>query len=92
MLNILISLLLGFVIGYKKWLNEKMILFNGKLQTVFLLLLIFVMGMSIGIDKSILTQLPVLGGTAFVFAVATCIGSVAVVYIISRIFFREEKK
>lgn len=92
MLNILISLMLGFIIGYKKWLSEKMILLNGKLQTVFLLLLIFVMGMSIGMDKSILTQLPVLGGTAFIFAVAACIGSVIVVYIISRIFFREEKK
>lgn len=92
MVNILISLILGFVIGYKKWLSEKMILLNGKLQTVFLLLLIFVMGMSIGMDKNILSQLPLLGGTAFVFAVAACIGSVAVVYIISHIFFREEKK
>ena len=92
MVYIFISLLLGFLIGYKKWLNEKMILLNGKLQTVFLLLLIFVMGMSIGMDKSILTQLPALGGTAFIFAVAACIGSVIVVYIISRIFFKEEKK
>ena len=48
MINILISLLLGFLIGYKKILSEKMILLNTKLQTVFLLLLIFVMGMSIG--------------------------------------------
>ena len=92
MINILISLLLGFFIGYKKSLSEKMTVLNTKLQTVFLLLLIFVMGMSIGMDKTILTQLPTLGGTAFIFAVAVCIGSVAVVYIISRVFFREDKK
>ena len=92
MINILISLLLGFLIGYKKILSEKMILLNTKLQTVFLLLLIFVMGMSIGMDKTIFTQLPTLGGPAFIFAVAVCIGSVVVVYVISRIFFREDKK
>ena len=92
MINILISLLLGFLIGYKKILSEKMILLNTKLQTVFLLLLIFGMGMSIGMDKKIFTQLPTLGGTAFIFAVAVCIGSVVVVYVISRIFFREDKK
>ncbi len=50
------------------------------------------MGMSIGMDKTIFTQLPTLGGTAFIFAVAVCIGSVVVVYVISRIFFREDKK
>ena len=92
MITIFISLLLGFFIGYKKCLSEKMILLNSKLQTVFLLFLIFVMGMSIGMDKSILTQLPILGGTALIFAVATCIGSVIIVYMISRIFFKEEKK
>ncbi len=92
MTNILLSLAFGFLIGYKKLLSEKMILLNGKFQTLVLLLLIFVMGMSIGIDREILTQLPMLGGTAFVFAVAVCLGSIVVVYVISRIFFKGEKK
>lgn len=92
MIYIFLSLALGFFIGYKKLLSEKMIVFNGKLQTIFLLLLIFVMGMSIGMDKDVLTQLPALGGTAFVFAAAACIGSIIIVYVISRIFFGEGKK
>ena len=56
MINILLSLAFGFLIGYKKLLSEKMILLNGKFQTLVLLLLIFVMGMSIGIDREILTE------------------------------------
>ena len=92
MLKILISLGIGFLIGYQKFLSDKMIAANSKLQMIWLLLLIFVMGMSIGMDPDILTQLPVLGGKAFIFAVATCVGSVGVVYIFSRIFFKEEKK
>ena len=87
MLKILISLGMGFLIGYRNILNDKMIWANSKLQLVWLLFLIFVMGMSIGMDAEILTQLPVLGAKAFIFAVATCVGSVAVVYVLYRVFF-----
>lgn len=87
---IFVALGLGFFIGYRRMLNEKMIALNGKLQNVWLFLLIFSMGMKIGMDKDILQQLPALGGRALLYAVASSAGSVLVVYIISKVFFREE--
>jgi len=90
--KIFLALGLGFFIGYRRMLNEKMIVINGKLQNFWLFLLIFSMGMKIGMDKGILEQLPVLGGRALLYAMVTIAGSVLVVYIISKIFFREGEK
>lgn len=92
MLKIIVSLLIGFVIGYRVVLSDKQIQLNGKLQTIWLLLLIFSMGMSIGMNRSILQKLPVLGWKALLFAVLNVVGSVAVVYVVSRLFFEKEGK
>lgn len=90
MLNIFLSIGLGIFIGYRNLLSPKAIKWNSRLQNVWLLLLIFVMGMSIGMNGEVLSQLPTLGGKALLFAVATIIGSVLVVYIVSSVFLEKE--
>lgn len=89
---LLISLGLGFIIGYRRLIGEKWILLNGKLQTLWLVILIFVMGVGIGGNKEVLHQLPALGGKAILFAIISSAGSVAVIYFISKMFFRGEEK
>ncbi len=90
MIEILVSLGLGFLIGYRRLIGERWILLNGKLQNVWLILLIFVMGFGIGRNKEVLQQLPLLGGKAVLFAIISSAGSVFVIYIISKLFFGEE--
>ena len=80
----------GFFIGYKGLIKEKGIKLNGKLQTVWLMLLIFCMGVSIGRNGDIVKNLPVLGGKAVLFAVMTSLCSIIVVYIFSRLFLEKE--
>ena len=65
---------------------------NSRLQTVWLLLLIFCMGVSIGRNGEVVRSLPLLGGKAVLFAVMTAIGSIAVVYILSTLFLEKEGK
>ena len=91
MLKIFVSLSLGFLIGYRKLIGAKLIMINSKLQNVWLLLLIFVMGMSIGADRDTLQKLPSLGGKTLNFAVICIVGSVMTVYLISRLFFEKEE-
>lgn len=88
---IFFSLGLGFLIGYKRWIDDKWIRMNSRFQNVWLVILIFVMGMSIGGDREILRKLPVLGGKSVLFAVVCSAGSVLVVYFLSRIFFSKEE-
>ena len=61
-------------------------------QIVWLLLLIFCMGVSIGRNGEVVRSLPLLGGKALLFAVMTAIGSIAVVYILSTLFLEKEGK
>lgn len=91
-IHILVALTIGFLFGYKKWVSDKMIQINTKLQLVWLLLLIFSMGMSIGSSKEIIFQLPSLGGKALLFAIASIAGSVLCVYFFSFFLEKEEKE
>ena len=83
---------LGLLIGYKGVLQEKGLRMNGRLQTAFLLLLIFCMGVSIGRNGEILRNLPLLGGKALLFAVFAILGSTLAVYFLSRLFLQKEGK
>ena len=80
------------MIGYKGVLQEKGLRMNGRLQTAFLLLLIFCMGVSIGRNGEILRNLPLLGGKALLFAVFAILGSTLAVYFLSRLFLQKEGK
>ena len=81
---------IGFFIGYKGLIKEKGIKLNSKLQTVWLMLLIFCMGVSIGRNGDIVKNLPILGGKAILFAIMTALCSTIVVYIFSRLFLEKE--
>jgi len=81
---------IGFFIGYKGLIKEKGIKLNSKLQTVWLMLLIFCMGVSIGRNGEIVKNLPILGGKAVLFAIMTALCSTIVVYLFSRLFLDKE--
>ena len=83
---------IGFFLGYKGFIKEKGIKLNSKLQTVWLMLLIFCMGVSIGRNGDIVKNLPLLGGKAILFAVMTALCSTIVVYFISTFFFGKGEK
>ena len=87
--KIFLVLGLGFLIGYKGVLQEKGLRMNGRLQTAFLLLLIFCMGVSIGRNGEILRNLPLLGGKALLFAVFAILGSTLATIQIGRASCRE---
>ena len=83
---------IGFLIGYKGLIKEKGIKLNSKLQTIWLMLLIFCMGVSIGRNGDIVKNLPLLGGKAILFAIMTALCSTVVVYVFSSLFLEKEGK
>ena len=83
---------IGFLIGYKGLIKEKGIKLNSKLQTIWLMLLIFCMGVSIGRNGDIVKNLPLLGGKAVLFAIMTALCSTVVVYVFSSLFLEKEGK
>lgn len=92
MRDIFIAVGIGFFIGYRGLLKGKGIRLNNKLQTVWLMLLIFCMGVSIGRNGEIVKNLPALGGKALLFAILTAVCSILVVYILSNLFLEKEER
>ena len=90
--KIFLALGLGFWIGYKELLGEKGIRRNSRMQTVFLLLLIFCMGASIGRNREVLRSLPVLGGKALLFTLFSVVGSILAAYVLSSLFLEGGKR
>lgn len=88
---IFLAIVMG-LIGIQCWIRERGTAGTAGLQTVWLLLLIFCMGVSIGRNGEVVRSLPLLGGKAVLFAVMTAIGSIAVVYILSTLFLEKEGK
>ncbi len=92
MWKIFLVLIVGFLIGFFGLLKEKQIKINSRLQTVWLLLLIFCMGVSIGRNGEVIKNLPILGGKALLFAVLAVIGSVVFVFAFSKLFLEKEEE
>ena len=87
---IFLAIGLGVLSGYRGVIRGRGIRCNSRLQTVWLLLLIFCMVVSIGRNGEVVRSLPLLCGKAVLFAVMTSIGSIAVVYILSTLFLEKE--
>ncbi len=92
MAKIFLVLGLGFLIGFFGLLKEKGLKINAKLQTVWLMLLIFCMGVSIGRNGEIIGALPSLGGKALVYTLFAAAGSIVVVYLLTKAFLGKEEK
>lgn len=84
--KIFLVLLLGFGLGLSGIVKGRGIQVNNRLQTVWLLLLIFCMGVSIGRSEEVIQNLPTLGGRALLFSVLTVLGSVVLVFLVSKVF------
>ena len=89
MWDIFLAVGIGFFLGYKGFIQQKGIEWNSRLQTVWLMLLIFCMGVSIGRNGEIVKNLHLLGGKAILFAVMTVLCSIIAVYIFSRLFLEK---
>lgn len=86
MWDIFLAVGIGVFIGYRGLLKERGLWLNGRLQTVWLMLLIFSMGVSIGRNGEILKNLPLLGGKALLFALLSVAGSIAAVALLAKAF------
>ncbi len=91
MLEILALMLAGTAVGYLirkrhglvRWLEK------GIMWSIYLLL--FLLGLSIGTNETIMGQLPVLGGQAFILSLGGVGGSLLFAFLAWRLFFNNGK-
>lgn len=82
---ILLIMAAGVLVGLK-WVPQKYTKWNGRLQLVCTLFLIFCMGISLGRRENFIQDLLSLGWQSFVLTLIPVVLSVAAVYTLSRLF------
>lgn len=88
----LVIIVVGAFIGSKKLLKESVMNKLDKIQTIALLLLLFIMGISIGMDKEVINSFGTIGLQAMILAVFSVVFSVLGVKAISKKVLTEEKR
>lgn len=89
MWTILVSLLVGSMIGYFFTLSDKQQKINGKVQQIGVVFMLFCMGASAGANKSIVSNLKNIGQISVTFAVLTSFFSIILVFFITSRFMKE---
>lgn len=84
MWTIILFMAFGILVGAAVPMKDKQISIIGKLQSAGVILLLFVMGLSMGLDRRLLSQLSTLGYKALVYAGLTTVFSIALVYLFTR--------
>lgn len=86
---IFFTLLLGVGVGAVFKFSEKQVKIISYLQTVGVLVLLFIMGISVGVNPDIIDKLSEIGISALLFAVLTTFMSVVVVYFVTTMYMRK---
>lgn len=85
-------LVLGGIIGYKDKVSENLQANLNTIQNICLLFLLFVMGMTIGINDEVISNLLSIGFKAGIISLFTVSFSIIFVYLVKRIMVLESDK
>ncbi|OCL28130.1 hypothetical protein U472_02775 [Orenia metallireducens] len=87
---IVISLVIGMIIGYKGLLPENLYSFTDKLTIGGLFLLLFTMGIKIGSSSEVVSNLKTLGFKAIVLSLGSVLGSIILLVLFEAKFKGED--
>ncbi|NLT94328.1 MAG: lysine exporter LysO family protein [Clostridia bacterium] len=82
------ALALGVLVGYSDILPNGIFKWNNRITMVGLAVLLFTMGISIGSNNEIISNLDTLGLKAFLLALGSVIGSIFLAWFLQNNFFR----
>jgi uncharacterized membrane protein YbjE (DUF340 family) len=94
MLVIIVFLILGLIIGYFDIIPERYEGLTEKLITGGLVLLLFSMGVEIGLNDKIIANLDKMGFQALILAISSVIGSIGLIILLEKLVveFRKENR
>ena len=91
MIQVSVVMVLGGFVGFLIRKRAKLIAINDKLIMIAIFVLLFFMGISIGGNHKIMSNLPVLGLKSLIIAIGGVLGSAVVSYFIYKLFFKTKK-
>ncbi len=90
MWTIMVTLIIGFIIGYSNLIPKKYLSLTHWITTGGLIVLLVSMGASLSSNPTVLEQINQLGVRAFLLACSSVIGSVLLVWFLERKLFKQK--
>lgn len=87
-----VILFLGFMLGKKDKISHELYDKLNTIQNICLFFLLFIMGISIGLDESVINSFLSIGFKATVISIVTLIVTIVIVKIISMLIFNEKEE
>ncbi len=92
MITVLAIMTVGIIIGFFIHNKTKLIKINDKLTSWAIYLLLFLLGISVGLNDKIINNIHSIGLQAIVITIGSLLGSLICAYITYKLFFMPEKK
>lgn len=89
MVEVIVFLTLGIVLGYLMRKKTRFLAVSNRLVSISIYALLFLLGVALGVNSDVLAQLPKLGGYAFVLAVLSIMGSVILAAVLYHKMFKK---
>lgn len=89
MITVLLIMLAGIATGFLLRQKPMVLKISGKLTSIAIYILLFLLGISVGLNKTILNHFDRIGFQAFLITLGAISGSVAVLWIVYRFLFND---
>lgn len=87
MITVLLLMTLGFIFGYILRNKSTFILFSNKATTLIIYILLFFLGIGVGLNKTIVSNMVNIGLKAIIITFGALLGSLILAYITYKLFF-----
>lgn len=92
MVEIIVCLTIGIAAGYLLRKKNRLLSVSSRLASVAIYILLFLLGVSLGVNSNVLSQLPKLGGYALALAVLGILGSIIFAALLYCKLFKQSEK
>lgn len=89
MITVLLLMLAGMLTGFALRKNSRILKVNEKLTSIAIYILLFLLGISVGLNKTIIQHLDKIGIQALIITFGAISGSVIALWMIYRLWFKK---
>ena len=87
MIPVLLLMTIGFILGYVLRNKTKFIQFSNKATTLIIYMLLFLLGIGVGLNKTIVSNMANIGFQVILITFGAVLGSLIFAYITYKLFF-----
>lgn len=92
MITVLVIMIIGMICGYLLKEKKKLLQISEKLTTAIIFVLLFMLGIGVGLNKKVISGIDTIGWQAAVITFGAILGSLIFAYLTYKLFFTSKNE